>query len=154
MSAPEHACSLLAMARKDFDAVRGMIDNPLFADEIFGFHAQQAIEKSLKAWLTICGVDYPHTHDLSRLLSLLETQGIDMDRYWPVVELTLFAVQARYDADLLDSEAPLDRLDIIDQVEQVLAAVVAVLVAATPDNTDTLGKGADSNPIAGIARGN
>ncbi|WP_372703813.1 hypothetical protein [Candidatus Accumulibacter contiguus] len=32
-----------------------MIDNPLFADEIFGFHAQQAIEKALKAWLATAG---------------------------------------------------------------------------------------------------
>ncbi len=43
MSELEHASMLLIMARKDFDAMRGMIDNPLFADEIFGFHAQQAI---------------------------------------------------------------------------------------------------------------
>ena len=28
-----------------------MGDVIVFADEIFGFHAQQAIEKSLKAWL-------------------------------------------------------------------------------------------------------
>jgi len=48
MSALEHARGLLVMARKDFDALRGMVDNPLFAEEIFGFHAQQAIEKSLR----------------------------------------------------------------------------------------------------------
>ena len=51
MSAPDHARGLLLMARKDFDAIRGKIGNPLFADEVFGFHAQQAIEKSLKASL-------------------------------------------------------------------------------------------------------
>ena len=39
------------MAHKNFDALRGMVGTPLFADEIFGFHAQQAIETSLKAWL-------------------------------------------------------------------------------------------------------
>jgi hypothetical protein len=33
------------MARKDFAALRGMLGSPLFADEFFGFHAQQAIEK-------------------------------------------------------------------------------------------------------------
>lgn len=132
MGALEHARGLLVMARKDFDALRGMIDNPLFADEIFGFHAQQAIEKSLKAWLTLRAVEYPFTHDLSRLLSLLEAQGIDMDPYWPLVELTLFAVQARYDADLLGSDDPLDRVVVIDQVEQVLTAVAAALVVATP----------------------
>lgn len=44
MSALEHARGLLVMARKDFDALFGMVDNPLFAEEIFGFHAQQAID--------------------------------------------------------------------------------------------------------------
>jgi HEPN domain-containing protein len=29
-----------------------MADSPLFADEIFGFHTQQAVEKALKAWLS------------------------------------------------------------------------------------------------------
>jgi len=133
MAALDHARGLLVMARKDFDALRGMIGNPLFADEIFGFHAQQAIEKSLKAWLTIRAADYPLTHDLSRLLSLLEAQGIDVDRYWPLVELTVIAVQARYDADLLESDIPLDRLAVIDQVHDVLAAVAAGLVSAHPD---------------------
>ncbi|MDP2822615.1 MAG: hypothetical protein Q8O52_08040 [Sulfuritalea sp.] len=51
MSALDHARGLLLMARTDFDAMRGMIGNPLFADEVFGFHAQQTVEKSLKAWL-------------------------------------------------------------------------------------------------------
>ena len=134
MEALDHARGLLVMARKDFDALRGMIGNPLFADEIFGFHAQQAIEKSLKAWLAMRAVDYPLTHDLSRVLSLLEAQGIDVDRYWPLVELTVFAVQARYDADLLESDVPLDRVAIIDQVHDVLTAVGAGLVSAQPDD--------------------
>ena len=48
MSVPELVASLLTVARKDFDALRGMENNDLFADEIFGFHAQQAVEKTLK----------------------------------------------------------------------------------------------------------
>lgn len=47
----EHANSLLRMAYKDFNALLGMQGNVLFADEIFGFHVQQAVEKALKAWL-------------------------------------------------------------------------------------------------------
>jgi len=45
----EHAHALLEMARKDVRALTGMTDPEVFADEIFGFHAQQAIEKALKA---------------------------------------------------------------------------------------------------------
>jgi len=39
MPETEYTKVLLAMAHKDFDARRGMVGNPLFADEIFGFHA-------------------------------------------------------------------------------------------------------------------
>ena len=48
---------------------RNMGDAEAFDDEIFGFHAQQAVEKALKAWLTEVGVTYPLTHDLSLLLA-------------------------------------------------------------------------------------
>jgi HEPN domain-containing protein len=39
-----------------------MQGNDLFADEIFGFHVQQAVEKTLKALLCTCAdADYPMT---------------------------------------------------------------------------------------------
>jgi HEPN domain-containing protein len=44
------------MATKDLRALQGMLDNKTFADEVFGFHAQQIVEKSLKAWLSLRGV--------------------------------------------------------------------------------------------------
>lgn len=34
----EHARAMLRMAHKDFNALTGMLDDALFADEIFGFH--------------------------------------------------------------------------------------------------------------------
>lgn len=67
----EHARALLDMARKDARALRGMRDPEVFAVEIFGFHAQQAVEKALKAWCAQRGITYPLTHDLSELLTLL-----------------------------------------------------------------------------------
>jgi hypothetical protein len=126
MSALDHARGLLLMARKDFDAVRGMIGNPLFADEVFGFHAQQAIEKSLEAWLAARLIDFPLTHDLSRLLGLLEEAGVDASLFWPLVQYTVFAVQARYEAGLMESEASIDRLAVIAEVEQLMATVASL----------------------------
>ena len=56
-----------------------------------GFHLQQSVEKSLKAWLALRGIDYPRTHDLSVLLGLLEDQGEDVESFWPLLELNPFA---------------------------------------------------------------
>ena len=39
------------------------------------FDAQQAAEKAIKAIFTSRGVEFPYTHDLDRLLSLLEEAG-------------------------------------------------------------------------------
>ena len=35
------------------------------------FHAQQCVEKYLKAYLVLQGVDFPKTHDIERLVALL-----------------------------------------------------------------------------------
>lgn len=77
MASFEEACLLLAAANRDFRALRGMTDSSVFADEIFGFHAQQAAEKALKAWLAVLDVEYPRTHDAStnRLYPALHRQG-------------------------------------------------------------------------------
>jgi HEPN domain-containing protein len=62
MAERDEAQRLLAAAQKDLRALRGMTDADTFADEIFGFHAQQAVEKALKAWLALLGEEYPRTH--------------------------------------------------------------------------------------------
>lgn len=51
MSDREHAEEILEAARRDLRALRAMTDVEAFPDEIFGFHAQQAVEKALKARL-------------------------------------------------------------------------------------------------------
>jgi hypothetical protein len=44
---------LLSSAQKDLKAIRNMTDSNLFVDEVFGFHARQAVEKTLKAWIAL-----------------------------------------------------------------------------------------------------
>jgi HEPN domain-containing protein len=48
----EHAQLLFRKARQDEIALAKLIADPSLADEIIGFHAQQAIEKTFKAVLT------------------------------------------------------------------------------------------------------
>ena len=42
MNELDHARAMLLLAQKDQRALRGMLDEEVFAEEIFGFHAQQA----------------------------------------------------------------------------------------------------------------
>jgi len=64
---------------------------------LIAFHAQQAIEKSLKAILVEQQMEFPKTHDLEELFLLIKETGLT----WPAEierakEFTPFAVQSRY----------------------------------------------------------
>jgi HEPN domain-containing protein len=90
---------LLTLAEKDYTAISKMVSDPEFADEIFGFHAQQAVEKAAKALLTHKGLSFERNHDLEVLINMLEENGcVKESEYSSLVDLTDFAVQYRYQA--------------------------------------------------------
>lgn len=65
-----------------------------------GFHALQAVEKLLKAALFLVGAEPPRSHHLAQLEALLITAGQPMPPHFrPLLDLTPFAVQWRYDDD-------------------------------------------------------
>ena len=123
MSDLDHARLMLNMAGKDLKALQGMMDVNTFANEIIGFHAQQAVEKALKAWLSLVDVDYPRTHDLEELLALLESSGDTVpERFYALTDLTDFAVQFRY-ASFEDVDNQLNRAETICQVTELVEHV-------------------------------
>jgi len=125
----EHSRLMLAAAERDIKALRAMKDKDAFADEIFGFHAQQAVEKGLKAWLSATGTAYPKTHDLEELLALLKESGADAAaRYSALADLTDFSVQFRYDS-FEELGGPLNRAEVVRDVAALLAQVKSVVEA-------------------------
>ena len=122
MSDLKQARVLLAAAERDAAALRGMGDADVFADEIFGFHVQQAAEKLLKAWLASLGELYPLSHDLASLLDMLNARGVKVTRFGELVDYTRYAVRLRYGASDTGA-APLDRDTAVRRVETLLAEV-------------------------------
>lgn len=62
------------------------------------FHAQQAVEKYLKAFLILHDIDFPRTHDVDYLL--LECRKIDRSNFkFDFKSLTEFGVSLRYPDD-------------------------------------------------------
>jgi hypothetical protein len=124
MSNIKQAQLLMRMANKDFDALIGMVqDSKVFADEIFGFHAQQAIEKALKAWICMLDISYPLSHQIARLLSILENCGENVEVFWPLEQYTAFAVQAGYEAGV--GVLTTQRITVIEEVQFLLDRVTA-----------------------------
>jgi HEPN domain-containing protein len=114
------AAILARKATEDAVALSEFEGNLNIADSILGFHAQQAIEKWLKAVLADKGVDFEYTHDLRRLIELVEEIGITFPFITgEIVMYTEFAVPLRYE-DLLDAE-PLDRGAAVTLVNEVEA---------------------------------
>lgn len=126
MSERENAAALLAMAEKDLRALNGMSDAEVFAEEVFGFHVQQAAEKALKAWIAALGQEYPLTHNLATLVSVLQGHGVEVEALWDLVEYNPFGVQFRYQA-LDEAEPPLDREVAVGQLSQLLGRVARLL---------------------------
>lgn len=124
MSGEGHAAVLLKLARADLQALSVMESARDLSDAIFGFHAQQAVEKGLKALLCLHGIIYPRTHDLEELHLLLHDQNIAVPCWSEdFIGLTDFAVQYRY--DFLPEIEPVKRdivlrlvSDFIEGVEQ------------------------------------
>lgn len=89
------------------------------------YHAQQAAEKTLKAFLVSKGLNPPRTHDLVRLLSLCQGAGIGPSEITDDCEFLLrFAASSRYpgeDADPTREEALL----CVEAVQRVLDFVQA-----------------------------
>lgn len=131
MSDLKQAHVLLAAAERDFYALQGMQDATVFADEIFGFHVQQAAEKLFKAWLALLGETYPSTHDLARLVEILKAQEAAVSVFDNLVEYTSFAVQFRYGPSDKGT-SPLNRSLAVRRIEALLNLVRGRLVNIEP----------------------
>ncbi len=129
------ALILARKARDDAAAMRELAGNPEISDEIIGFHAQQAVEKWLKAVLGSRGVDFEYTHDLRRLIAEVEAVvGEFPFNTAEVVALTEHAAPLRYD-EILDTE-PLDRdatVTLVNELGSWAKARLAEVVSDEPD---------------------
>lgn len=83
-------------AEADMRAAKKLLDDPQLHD-VTCFRCQQAVEKYTKAILQENDRAFPRTHDLSELLDLLATVGIELKGVRRGGEfLTGFAVENRY----------------------------------------------------------
>lgn len=102
----EEAWRSLLLADRDIKAFQVLREEPEIHSSIVYFHAQQAVEKCLKAVLFSRCIGFERTHDLVKLARLLTDQGIAVDMSEDQLRrLNPFAVAYRYD-DLEIEMAP------------------------------------------------
>jgi HEPN domain-containing protein len=101
----DYANMLLERAASDSAAVGVLIADGDMLDDVIGFHAQQAVEKALKAALVLSDTDFPNSHDLRELADIASENGVSVPSSIQAARwLTPWAAQLRY--EMLE---PLDR---------------------------------------------
>ena len=94
----DNAERYLQKASEDENLLNAVLNLKEVSDDIFGFHAQQAIEKILKAVLTICDVRVGKVHDLRRLIDDCAGAGHPIPSELAKLDmLTPYAVISRYE---------------------------------------------------------
>jgi HEPN domain-containing protein len=115
--ATEEALRYLQLADDDAAAFRGLLRLPEVKFRLACFHAQQAVEKLLKAVLIVNGIEYQRTHDLHTLSTLLLEHGITPPCLpEELTRLNPFAVTFRYD----DTDIPLIRDEVVEKMVEAM----------------------------------
>jgi HEPN domain-containing protein len=133
MSAEQDFASLLlGKAGDDYEAFRILSANPKAPAWTLGFHAQQAIEKALKAVLASRSIEYARTHNLDVLCKLIEANGLPVPPDAASLgRLTPYGAFLRYDETGEALESTLDQAWAETLVKQTLLWAKANLPPAS-----------------------
>ena len=96
---PGSAVDWLRYAVSDLEIAR-ITQSPQILLEGLCFHAQQAVEKALKAVLVARAISFPRTHNITTLLDLLPQDIVISSEVEAAASLTGYAVFTRYPGNI------------------------------------------------------
>jgi len=118
----------LRKAGQDEFVLEKLISDVASPEEVIGFHAQQAVEKMLKAVLALRAVRFGKVHEIGHILALLRKNNVaypsefeEMDR------LTPYAAELRYQDFLASPRHSLDREWVLNCIRQVRTWAESIL---------------------------
>jgi HEPN domain-containing protein len=123
----------LAYADEDLRLARhGMTLSTDVPYRLIAYHAQQCAEKCLKAYLIFHHIDFPFTHNISRLLELCGEGASWTKSLMDSEELTFYAITTRYPGTEEEVTAD-DALRAINLATRVMESVSKVFEGECPD---------------------
>lgn len=89
---------------------------------LIAYHAQQCAEKYLKAYLVFHRIDFPYTHDISRLLELCAEHAGWPETLQDAKRLTSFSITTRYPGlgKIVTKAEAVRAIDIASHVREVV----------------------------------
>jgi HEPN domain-containing protein len=127
----DHAQALLRKAANDLVAAQATLSTGQALDTVC-FHAQQAVEKSLKAILALHDIEYPWWHDLGELLELVRPLASELIPFEDqVFRMTPYAVEARYDEEFEPSlDEASEAFEVAEEVYGLSSNIVYSVVSS------------------------
>jgi HEPN domain-containing protein len=124
MNDPKMSEKMLKSAYNDLQTMKALLSaSEPYPDTAFGFNAQQAVEKALKAWLAFLGIRFHKNHDIAELFDQLEDAHESLpEPFKQFEELTEFAVLFRYDPDAFIGQ-DFDKQALYDSIKRFLEYV-------------------------------
>jgi len=121
----EHHIPLWANVRRDLNTAFLLSKNHDTPANHVCYHAHAAVEKASKALLSKNHVKYPYVHDLEELFRLVSNECAPIpESYFPLLELTSFALEFRYTIPLEPDEFPL--MDVLKRSREFVEWVAEV----------------------------
>lgn len=115
------------MAREDLGAAQYLVEERKDYYGVACFHAQQASEKFLKAYLVNQNIAFPRTHDLEYLLELIEKDNPAIaEPLQEISHLNQYAVRSRYPGEYVEinAEEAMRALSLAQTVKAVIEAAL------------------------------
>ena len=122
-------------AEGDYTVAQQVLQGQNPVNDAICFHAQQCIEKYLKAWLQEADIPFPRTHDLQALLNLI----VPVLPVWDAwredfSKLSEHAVDPRYPGKFATAEETAHAMRICNEVRQAVRERLRLPLDAMPDN--------------------
>ena len=110
-------------AEGDYKAAKWGLQAPDPVHDAICFHAQQCIEKYLKAWLQEANIPMQRTHNLEELLALIVPTLPDWSDWQPDLKIiTAYAVDPRSPGDSATADNTQHAMHICEEVRQTVRA--------------------------------
>lgn len=120
----------VARAKEDIDVAESLLAVEPYPAATICFHAQQAVEKSFKALLTLHSIAFPKTHDLAELAALLPPEVKLPAGPSEIGLLKRYAVETRYPGDW----DPITRED-CDEALRLATAIAGAIRTHLPEHS-------------------
>jgi HEPN domain-containing protein len=146
-----------SQAYDDLAAAEALLRDRFHAAWVIAYHAQQAAEKFIKAYLVACGMSSDErgfrTHEIDDLRLLVRRFDEELAEFLAVADgLSEYAVEARYPAiapGIDEQVSPDDARRAVELAQQVEARLREVLEPILPRDSEGT-EGAEEDPERGV----